>query len=239
MKQFSSYYIDASNGFMVGIKESLIISLAGGLFGFVFGALSFSHGLDVHQATLMSAIVYAGTAQVVSLDIIGHPPFSMLALLLTTATICVRYFLMGVSIRALFSQVPKKGLFLALFTLMDENWALTVIKARDPKHTEKFLFQYLLGCGLSAYVIWIIFTVLGIFASTYIKNPTFFGMDFAFTALFIVLLIGSWRGKKEILPWIISFVCAILFKNFFSGSWFIVCAALIGSTVGVLCESYL
>ncbi len=232
MNQQSEY----ASGFLCGIKESISVSLAGGLFGFVFGILALSYGLTGSQTVAMSAIVYAGTAQVVSLGVLMQPYFSIISLLIMTFAISSRYFLMGVSIRALVDKVTMKSLLISLFTLMDENWALTMLKARH-HFSPKYLYGYFFGSGLLAYAVWVLCTIIGVIFSGYVHHPQEIGLDFVFTALFLALLVGSWRGKQELLPWVISFILSIVFKRFLPGDWNIICAALVASTIGILYES--
>jgi 4-azaleucine resistance transporter AzlC len=227
---------DHVSGFLCGLRESISVSLAGGLFGFVFGILAISYGLTNSQTVAMSALVYAGTAQVVSLSILMQPSFSMISLLIMTVAICSRYFLMGITIRALIDKISIKSRLVSLFTLMDENWALTMLKARH-HFSPKFLYGYFFGSGLLAYAVWVLCTIIGVIFSSHVHNPQQIGLDFVFTALFLALLVGSWRGKQELLPWIASFILSIVFKRFLPGDWNIVCAALVASTIGILYES--
>ncbi len=227
---------DQLSGFLCGLRESVTISLAGGLFGFVFGLLAIAHGLSGTQATMMSVFVYSGTAQILSLGVLTQNSFSILSLLMMVLAICSRYFLMGVTIRPHIKQASVKAKLVSLFTLMDENWALTLLKGRQ-NFSAEFIFGYFCGSGLLAYFVWVGCTILGVMLSTYIHHPQTLNLDFIFSALFLALLVSSWRGKHELLPWIISLILALLFKHYLPGNWNIIFAALAASGFGVWYES--
>jgi 4-azaleucine resistance transporter AzlC len=226
-------------GFFDGTYQSLSVSMAGGLFGFVFGAIAVSQGLNLWQTVFMSAGMYAGMAQVISLPIILKTPDAFLLLSLTTLVTCMRYFLMGISIhhylRNISSKV-KKYIPFSLFLLMDENWALTAIAAKkennDDEETSNYLFGYFCGSGILAYILWVLGTYLGTIFSNNFSTFNSLGIDFAFLALFIALLAFSWRGKCDIAPWIVSALLAIIGKFLMTGTLYIVIAAVIGSCVG-------
>ena len=57
------------NAFFGGVRDCSLVAIAGGIFGFVFGILAHGKGIDATHTTLMSALVYAGAAQMVSLTL--------------------------------------------------------------------------------------------------------------------------------------------------------------------------
>jgi len=65
-----------------------------------------------------------------------------------------------------------------------------------------------------------------------IGDPTRLGLDFAFTAVFIALLAGLWRGKGDLLPWIVAAAVAIAGAHLLPGKWYILLGAVAGSLVG-------
>ncbi|MDF2530334.1 MAG: branched-chain amino acid transporter permease, partial [Gammaproteobacteria bacterium] len=168
------------------------------------GFLFRMHGFSKGQIILMSAGIYAGAAQVIALKIMSQSDFPLLGLILTIMTLTLRYSLMSFSIRAYFKELNPKSIGIALFMLMDENWALCSIKAKS-LCSSSFLYGYFVGSGLSAYVSYVICTVLGLSIALLIHQPMSTQINFVFIALFVGLLAGSWRGKQEILPCLLSF----------------------------------
>lgn len=76
-------------------------------------------------------------------------------------------------------------------------------------------------------------TLLGYNGGAFIKDPAVFGLDFAFTAVFISLLVGMWHGKRDFFPWLVAALAAVIAEHFLPGKWYILVGALSGSLVEV------
>lgn len=218
--------------FFIGIRACLLVAIAGGIFGFAFGILAHMRGLTALHATLMSALVYAGAAQMVSLSLWNTQHLPLLALMATTFVICLRFLLMGITLRPHFEGIPRWKVYLSLLLLVDENWALTLIRSRQDQVTNHYIFAYFLGASITFYLAWVLGTILGYFGSHWIHDPKALGFDFAFTAIFLGLLVGMWRGKQDIIPWFVTAIVAIIAFKFIHGDWYIIIGALSGSLVG-------
>ena len=88
----------------------------------------------------------------------------------------------------------------ALFFLTDESWALS-LRAFGSGGRDAAFF---LGSGLTMTVAWIGGSVLGRAGGSWLTDPARWGLDFAFTAVFVALLVGSWRGRRDLLPWAVA-----------------------------------
>lgn len=224
---------DRKTGFWSGVRDCLPISGAGALFGFVFGVLTHTKGMSLINAVMMSGVVYAGAAQTVSISLWDPHMIPVFTLVGTVFVVCLRFILMGATLRPLLKNIQPFKLYLSLFILVDENWALTILKNEKEQVSENFLFYYFVGSGVIFYLSWVISTAIGSFAATYIQNPEKLGINFAFTAIFLGLLIGLWRGKRDLLPWIVAALVSIASAYLIPGTWYIMLGALAGSLVGV------
>lgn len=220
------------NYFIEGMRDCITLSLAGIVFGLAFGVLAHVHSMSFLHSLVMSASVYAGTAQMVSLAYwhINHLP--LLTILLTTSIICMRFFLMSMTLYPVLHEVPKWKIYLGLLLLVDECWALTLIKRRKVELDHPSLFQYYLGAAMAFYLAFVIGTPIGYYLGNIIHDPSKFGIDFALIAIFLALLIGMWRGKADAVPWFIAGATAVVFDYFLPGAWHILVGALVGSIVG-------
>ena len=81
--------------------------------------------------------------------------------------------------------------------LSDESWALTTQAQVSGERDRGFL----IGSGFVLFVCWVGSTAVGAVAGGVIEDPQALGLDFAFTAVFLVLLVGFWRGRQEVIPW--------------------------------------
>jgi 4-azaleucine resistance transporter AzlC len=216
-------------GVLLGARRCLPLAVSVFAYGLVFGVLARQSGLSLWEVLLMSALVYSGTAQLLVLSVWMYP-LPVGAILLTTLIVSLRNLLMGTALSPWFSQLRRWQAALALFFLADENWALTMDEfARGGKDA-----AFLLGSGLALYVSWLGSTLLGRIVSGIVPDPARFGLDFAFTAVFLALLVGLWKGKGDLLPWIVAVAVSLITARLLPDKWYILCGALAGSLVGVV-----
>ena len=212
-----------------GLRISLPLAAGVAAYGLVFGVLSREAGLSIADVALMSGIVFTGSAQFVALTLWAASP-PVLALALATLAVNLRYVLMAAALRDLFAQTSRLKAFAAVFLVNDESWALTMGEvARGGANV-----SFLVGSALALYVAWLSSTVVGRVIGTAIGDPSRWGIDFAFTATFLALLMGMLRGKRDILPWLVSAAVAIAASLYLPGKWYILLGGLAGATAGAL-----
>lgn len=216
-------------GALDGVRSSVAIALGAGAFGVVFGMLARQAGLSLPEALLMSAIVFAGSAQIVSLGL-WVAPLPVGAIILTTLIVNLRHVLMSASLHPWLARLPRGRVYASLFFMVDESWALTLGSLTAGRGDGAFL----LGSGLTLYAFWAAATTIGELAGSLVANPTQWGLDFAFTAVFLALLVGLWRGKSTLLPWLVAAAVAIAAERWLPGKWYIVLGGLAGSLIGAL-----
>ena len=91
----------------------------------------------------------------------------------------------------------------------------------------------LVGCGLVLWFAWVAGSASGALAGGQVPDPTRWGLDFAATAVFLALLTGMWRGKRDFLPWLVAALVALAAARWLPGQWYIVLGGLAGSLVGM------
>ena len=94
-------------------------------FGLGVGLLAASKGLTVAEIALMSAWVYAGGAQMATLQVWAEP-LPLLALVLTVLAMNARYILLSASLRPPFGTLPFWQIYPGLAIFGDGNWMLTM-----------------------------------------------------------------------------------------------------------------
>jgi len=67
-----------------------------------------------------------------------------------------------------------------------------------------------------------------------IRNPETYALDFAFIAVFTALVIGLWRGKNDIVPWLVAAALAIIAEKLLPGKWYILIGGISGALVSAL-----
>lgn len=216
-------------GALTGAKRIIPIALGGAVDGLVFGVLAQQAGLSVLEVLLMSALVYAGSAQFIVLTL-WVTPLPISTIIFTTLIVNARCLLMGVAISPWFLRLSRFKAYTSLFFLADENWALQIGEFDQGRNDAAFL----LGSGLVLFVVWIITSVAGRLLGSFVQNPSQWGLDFIFTAVFLSLLVTMWKGKASILPWIAAALVAVAAAHWIPGKWYILLGGLAGSLVGMV-----
>lgn len=215
-------------GALIGARR--VLPLAAGVFvyGLVFGLLARQAGLSAVEALLMSALVFAGASQLVAVGL-WATPLPLGAIVLATLVVNLRYLLMGAALRPLLGRLRPFVAYGSVFFMADENWALTTGEMAAGRDDGAFL----LGSGLALYASWLGATALGYTAGSRLGDPARWGLDFVFTAAFLSLLVGMWRGKRDLLPWCAAAVVATVVWRLVPGEWYIIAGAATGAIVGV------
>lgn len=216
-------------GVREGVRRLLPVSVAAVGYGLVYGLLARQVGMTQLEATLQSALVFSGTAQFIALEL-WRPPLPVGALLVTTLIVSLRHVLMGLTLAPFLTARTRRPLLLSIPWLTDENWAVLMAEQARGRRDVGLL----LGGGLILYVAWVGATAAGWLVGLQIVEPSRWGLDYAFTAVFVALLVGLWRGSGDLAVWLVAGAVAVVGQRWLPGSWSILIGAFAGSLVGVI-----
>ena len=183
--------------FLNGIKGILPILLGVLPFGLIYGVSARSARLPVIAAQAMSLIVFAGSAQFVTVQLIsaGVP---VLIIILTACLLNLRHALYSASVAPYVKRLPLRWKMLLAYVLTDEAYAVTIIHYRQndeeapviaPKH------WYFLGAGLTLWSVWQISTAIGIVLGANV--PANWSLDFTLPLTFIAIVIPALKTRAE------------------------------------------
>lgn len=177
--------------FRVALQRTLPV-LAGYLaLGTAFGLLLNGIGLGVFWAAAMSILVYAGSAQFLAVSLIaGGTSLPQVALL--TFLLNFRHFFYGLSMVDRYQGMGRRKGYL-IFALTDETYAL-LAAGLPPARVDPA--DYYFAVSLLDHCYWVAGSVLGATVGTLITFDTT-GVDFAMTALFVVLAVEQWKQVKS------------------------------------------
>ena len=150
-----------------------------------FGVLAHAAGMSRAASIVMSATTFAGSAQVAVVSILGTGG-TVVAAIAAALLLNARYGAIGVSVGAHFEGGPLRRILQAQL-IVDESWAVTV---RPDGSLDR---RALVGAGGALWVCWIAGTTLGAFVS--LGDPGRLGLDGAFPALFLALLVPQLRTR--------------------------------------------
>ena len=178
--------------------------------GIGFGILLQSKGYSFLWAGVMSLTIYAGSMQYVAVDLLSTGA-GFLSAALMTLVINARHLFYGLSMLEKYRDVKGLKKFYLIFSLTDETYSL-VCTARPPKGVDSAAFYF--WTSLLDQCYWLAGSVLGGLLGQVLPFDTT-GVDFAMTALFVVIFTDQWLTWKNHLPALVgvgvSVVCLLLF----------------------------
>ena len=176
--------------------------------GIVFGWMMAAIGYAPTWAAAMSVTIYAGSGQYLGVDLLANAtPLADVAFL--TLIINFRHLVYGLSMLEKFRGIGWRKLYM-IFSLTDETYAL-LAGVHPPEGVDEKGFYF--SIAVLDHLYWIGGSVLGAVAGSLITINTE-GIDFAMTALFIVIAVEQWRSTRQHLPALlgagVTVVCLLL-----------------------------
>lgn len=220
--------------FLLGARMCLPVCVSVAAYGVVWGVLARQAGLTVPEAALMSALVFAGTAQFVAVQLWNPDHVPIGALVLGALIVNLRYLLMTATLRPLFAGVPAWRGAASMALVSDEIWAITMGELARGRGSIPFL----VGGATMAWVSWMGSTMTGRILGAVIDDPARYGLDFAFTATFLALLLGLWRGRGDLSPWLVAALAGFITARLVPGSWYVLVGGVLGSLAGAIAETW-
>jgi|SRR5579862_4128553 len=158
--------------------------------GASFGVLARTAHVGAVAAIAMSATTFAGSSQVAAVSVLGAGG-GVAAAVVAALLLNARYVPMGITIAHSF-RGRMLGRLAESQLVVDESWALS------GGGTPAFERPVLLGIGGALWFAWVGGTAAGAVAGSAIGDPSAFGLDGAFAALFIALLAAQLRARRAV-----------------------------------------
>lgn len=224
----------AASQFWLGVTMFLPVAVSIASYGVVWGVLAGQKGLSVLEVLLMSGLVFAGSSQFVALDSWTPDALPVVSIVIATAIVNLRMLLMSATLRPLVAGLSRPKALATMFFVSDEQWAMTMAQMRKGEGSVAFM----LGTGVLSWVAWVGATLLGRVLGAFIDDPVKYGLDFAFTATFLALLLGMWKGRSDLVPWLVGALAALLTASMVEGKWYIIVGGIVGSLAGALADQW-
>ena len=182
--------------------------------GFLFLSMAYSIlmlsvGFGPWYPVLMSVVIFAGAMQFVAVNLFTQPfaPVNALAL---TLLVNARHMFYGLSLLDTYRDVGKKKWFL-IYALCDETFSIAC-SVEVPDGVDRGWFYFFVSFFNNSY--WIIGTAIGAFSGGLLPFDLT-GIDFAMTALFLVIFVNRWEAEEHHISSLcglgVSILCLILF----------------------------
>jgi 4-azaleucine resistance transporter AzlC len=166
------------------VRDASAIAAAAAMIGLSYGAISIAQGMPWWLPIAMSLLVFAGGSQFIAVGLLsaGNPVAAILGGLLVN----VRHLPFGLAVGG-FTGGPR---LLAAHLLIDENTAFALAQERAELRRQAY---WLVGGFL--FVAWNLGTGVGVILGSAVGDPTVFGLDAAFPAGLLALILPSLRDR--------------------------------------------
>ena len=173
-----------------GARRVAPLVLPAAFFAVSYGVLAEAAGMGQLAPVLMSLTTFAGSAQFAAASILDEGG-AVVAAIAAAVFLNFRYAPIAVSVAPLFRGPPWRRLLEAQL-VVDESWAIS------NRGGGRFDRGLLLGAGLVLFPVWVLGTVVGVLAGDLLGDPERLGLDAAFPALFLALLIPQIRSRQTL-----------------------------------------
>ena len=199
--------------------------------GFAYGVLGTTAGVPLWAIVAMSVVVYAGSAQLVAVSLLGSgaPAATIVA---TTFLLNLRHVLYGSAISPYLAPMDRGRLAWVAAELTDESF---VIETRAAARRLRCLsFPFMAGLQGTAQLSWIAGSLLGAVAGSFIGDPLHLGLDYALVAMFVGLLALQLHGRREFAVAFAAGAVSLGLRLAGMGSTGVIVATLVASLVGLV-----
>jgi len=156
-------------------------------FGLIYGVLAMNAGLPVSMGQGMSLIVFAGSAQFITTQLL-HDGAPLLVILLTAVVVNLRHILYSASMAPYLQALPHGWKALLAYLLTDEAYAVAIIRYVGKENPiRSYAHWYFLGAGLGLWITWQLSTTVGVLLGAQI--PAAWSLDFAMPLTFIAIIV--------------------------------------------------
>jgi len=222
---------EARSTYWAGVRAEFPLLVGVFPFGMIYGALALDAGLSRAAAQMMSSIVFAGSAQFVTAQLVRDAA-PALVILLTIAVVNLRHMLYSASLAPYLKNLSLRWKIVLSYLLTDEAYAPAILHY-EQTGIKPASHWFLLGAGTALWTTWQISTALGIFLGAAI--PEAWPLDFALPLTFIAMVVPNLKSSPMIAAALSAGLVALLAYAlpFKLG---LILAALTGILVGTILE---
>jgi 4-azaleucine resistance transporter AzlC len=216
------------NGFWQGFRAMLPLWIGAAPFGVAYAIAAHKIGLTPLEIQLMSLTVYAAAAQmgIVQLLYAGASP---VAIVITAVVVSLHHILYGLSLSKRMSMTRLEQTTTA-YLLTDAVYGLTIAQ-KDNENP-----AFLLGAEVSMFLVWNLFTALGILLGYLITIPTAAHLEFIGPLTFFILLVSLIKTRLDVVVVILSAGLAVVCLVLQLGSATLVIVGIGGAFIGALLD---
>jgi branched chain amino acid efflux pump len=201
---------------VAGARDTLPMLIGAAPFGVIFGTLVASGPLAPWQGQLMSATVFAGSSQLIALGLAGSA--SLIVIWFTTFVVNLRHMLYGATLLPHVAHLPRRWRWLLGFLLTDETFAVVIgrfgaASSAGQPAPPSLEHWYFLGSGLSMFLDWNAWTLVGLLFGAAFPGLQHLGLDFAMVVTFLAIVVPQLGRLPQLAAAITAGGLALLFRG--------------------------
>lgn len=175
-------------------------------FGAVMGSAFSEAKLTLWQAMLMNTTVYAGAAQLATMNLMSVNA-AVFVVVATGLIINLRFLLYSAAMSPFLHESPALVRFLCAFSLTDQSYA-SMMANESKFETNKEAVNFYLGTAACMVLVWHASVIAGFVFGNF--APVSWSLDYAVPLSFVALLIPTLKNKKYMIVASFSGVCSLV-----------------------------
>ncbi|CAA9514658.1 MAG: hypothetical protein AVDCRST_MAG85-2535 [uncultured Solirubrobacteraceae bacterium] len=211
--------MNRTDSYLAGVRAIAPLCVAVGFFGITFGVLADEAGMSAVAAIVMSLTTFAGSAQFAAASVLsagGTVAAAVVAALLLNG----RYVPISLSVASVLPGGRVRR-FLGAQLAIDESWAIA------HRGEGRFDGKMLIGGGAFLYATWNLSVAGGVLFGDAIGDPATLGLDAAFPAIFLALLVGQLSDRRGIVAALLGGAIALSLVPFVPAGVPLIAAAIV------------
>lgn len=216
-----------TSDYLQGVKAGVPIILGIIPVGVAFAIMARQSGFSILETIMMSATVFAGASQMVSVNMYSQGA-DLLAIILATFVINLRHLIMSTCIMHKMKSDNVLMKALVSFGITDESFAIFT-----NLESEEATIGFFMGLISVTYSTWVLSTVLGAISVKLLPAIIANSLGISLYAMFIALLIPNVKSDFNLLYLMIfTGLLNLILVNIIGGSWAMILSTLIAASVG-------
>lgn len=208
---------DIMRSALAAVFPMTIPIMAGFLFlGFAYGVYMNTSGFGFVYPMLTSLFIFAGSMEFVTVGLL-LAPFDPLGALMLTLMVNARHLFYGISMLEKYN-IPGAKKFYLIYGMCDESFSINCT-VNAPHGIDAGWFMFFVT--LLNHLYWVLGSTLGGLFGSLIQFNTA-GLDFAMTALFVVIFLENWLKEKSHVSSLTGLTLSLVALFFFGPSNFVI-----------------
>lgn len=199
-------YSTAKAAFWGGVRAFIPIMLGVIPFGLIYGVAAAESGLTTHEGVGLSIIMFAGAAQLVTIELMKTgTPFWLI--IFSVILVNLRFVIYSASLTPHFQSLSSRWKVLLAYPITDEPYALS-ISLFNKYPQMQYKNWYFLGVGFALWSTWVTTGAIGMEVGAVV--PSTWSLDFVIPLIFIALAVPTIKNKAFLCSSIVAILVALV-----------------------------